>query len=184
MPDYRVVSYNGCIVNGVRYHTETHDQQRSTQNYGIWVEGEHNGKACDFYGVITDIFELTYVFDHKIVIFKWEWYETEERKKRVRTENHITSINIGSKWYRNEPFILANQAKQVYYLRDDKFGSNWKVVEKVYHRHLWDVPEVPSEPIDECDDFSNEAYQEERSNDVNVTFGDTSIESTLTRTDT
>ena len=124
MPDYRIVSYNGCIVNGVRYHMKTHDQRRSTQNYGIWVEGEHDGKPCDFYGVITHIFEITYVFDHKVILFKCTWYDTDERKKRVRHEHHMTSINVGSKWYNNELLILAHQAKQSFYSRDDKFGSS------------------------------------------------------------
>ncbi|KAL5786944.1 hypothetical protein ACOSP7_003893 [Xanthoceras sorbifolium] len=37
------------------------------------------------------------------------------------------------------PFILAIQAKQVFYVDDPKLGLNWKVVEEMHHRGLWDI---------------------------------------------
>ena len=92
------------------------------------------------------------------------------------------SINVSWKWYNNESFIFAHQAKQLFYLHHDKFGSSWKVIEKVHHHHLWDILEVPSKHIDECEEdvrFFNDAYQKERSNDINITFGDTDIETPL-----
>ena len=81
MPDRRVFSCNGCIVNGVRYHTETWDIGRTTQNYGVWVEGEHGGSTCDFYGVVTQILEVSYILDHKVALFKCDWYDTDTKKK-------------------------------------------------------------------------------------------------------
>ena len=186
MPDYRIDRYSGCIVNGVRYHTETRDASRSTQNYGIWVEGEHNGNTCDFYGAITDIWELSYLLNHKVVLFKCTWYKTDGRNN-IREEYHLFSINVSSKWYTDQPFILANQANQVFYLRDDKLGSNWKVVQKVHHRHLWDIPKEMLENAKEFEDdvnFSSEAYQEERSDDINVTFDEAiNVDITLNRED-
>ncbi|XP_062085593.1 uncharacterized protein LOC133791692 [Humulus lupulus] len=122
MPDRRIFSYNGCIVNGVRYHTEIWDIGRITQNYGVWVEGEHGGNTCDFYGVITQILEVLYILDHKV---KME-------------------------------------------------GGD-----KVNHRHLWDIPEIILESVGAQDENSNtctEAYQEERSNDIEITFDDTNVE--------
>ncbi|XP_060974565.1 uncharacterized protein LOC133039673 [Cannabis sativa] len=179
MPDHRIFSYNGCIVNGVRYHTEIWGVGRTTQNYGVWVEGEHGGSTCDFYGVITDILEVSYIYDHKVVLFQCDWYDTDTKKKRTHQEYHITSINVSSKWYKEEPYILADQANQVLYLEDDKFGSKWRVVDKVNQRHLWDVPEVILESVDAEEDGSNsytEAYQEERSNDIDITFDESNVE--------
>ena len=40
------------------------------------------------------------------------------------------------------------QAHQVFYLNDQKNDSNWKVVQVVQNRRIWDVPEV--------DDVENE----------------------------
>ena len=56
--------------------------------------------------------------------------------------------------YENEPFILANQAKQVFYVDDLFNGPNWKVVEHFSHRHIWDIPEDVCDvqpPIEEDD---------------------------------
>ena len=38
--------------------------------------------------------------------------------------------------------ILATQAYQVFYLEDPKNGTNWKIVQVVQNKHVWDVPEV------------------------------------------
>ncbi|KAG8371561.1 hypothetical protein BUALT_Bualt13G0100800 [Buddleja alternifolia] len=57
-PDTRVKYYNGCNVNGFRFHTKDHESNKKTQNSGEVVDGEHNQKIIEFYGVITDIIEM------------------------------------------------------------------------------------------------------------------------------
>ena len=59
-----------------------------------------------------------------------------------RTDSHCTSIDVTSRWYKNDHFILPSQAKQVFYLDDTKFGETWKVVQWVKHREMYDVAEV------------------------------------------
>ena len=49
---------------------------------------------------------------------------------------------INSEWYKNEQFILTTQAKQVFYLEDPSRNRNWKVVEEVNHRKIWDHPSI------------------------------------------
>ena len=68
--DFRVCIYNGCMVHGIRYHTKSQDERRSTQNHGIRVEAEYDGEFCNFYGVIDEIWELYYLFWKKVVLFK------------------------------------------------------------------------------------------------------------------
>ena len=162
----------------MRYHTETWDIGRTTQNYGVWVEGEHGGSTCDFYGVVTQILEVSYILDHKVALFKCDWYDTDTKKKRIHQQYHITSINVSSKWYKDEPFILPDQSNQVLYLQDCKFGTKWRMVDKVNHRHLWDVPEIILESVGAQEDSNSciEAYQEERSNDIDIAFDDTNVE--------
>ncbi|XP_026384463.1 uncharacterized protein LOC113280039 [Papaver somniferum] len=125
-PDSRVKSYSGCIVNGVRFFTKSRDDIRTTQNSGLVVEEDHEGKHVDFYGILSDIIEL--------------------------------------QWYKDDPFVLAvgRQTQQVFYLDDYKFGSNWKVAERMQHRNLWDVPELEEvEEIEETETYktTEEAYQ-------------------------
>ena len=64
------------------------------------------------------------------------------RRKMIQTEKHCTSIDVSSRWYQNDHFILPSQAKQVFYLRDTKLGGHWQVVQCVQLRGVFDVPEV------------------------------------------
>ncbi|KAA0062763.1 gamma-aminobutyrate transaminase POP2 [Cucumis melo var. makuwa] len=41
-----------------------------------------------------------------------------------------------------EPVILATQAHQVFYVDNPKNGSNWKVLQVVQNKRIWDMPEV------------------------------------------
>ncbi|XP_060668913.1 uncharacterized protein LOC107433057 [Ziziphus jujuba] len=155
-PDYGIRSYSGCVVNGVRYRTKVRDDRRVTQNCGIWVVGDHDGESCDFYGVIEDILVLDYRSKHSVVLFRCAWFDTNVKKKKMITEFQITSINVTSYWYRNDPFVLASQAKQVFYVDDYKMGQHWKVVRKVHHCHLWDFPDR----LDEGDDHDADSEAE------------------------
>ena len=49
------------------------------------------------------------------------------------------SINVGSLWYKNDCYILATQARMVFYLPDTKFGPNWQVVQTFEHKHHYNV---------------------------------------------
>ncbi|XP_026450757.1 uncharacterized protein LOC113350866 [Papaver somniferum] len=163
-PDSRVKSYSGCIVNGVRFFTKSRDDIRTTQNSGLVVEGEHEGKQVDFYGILSDILELKYVYPYRVMLFKCEWFDLDPKKKRVKKDYNLTCIDVSGRWYKDDPFVLADgrQAQQVFYLDDYKFGSNWKVAERMQHRHLWDVPELEEvEEIEETETYktTEEAYQ-------------------------
>ena len=57
-------------------------------------------------------------------------------------------LNTSRFWYAQKPVILATQAHQVFYLDDPKNGSNWKVVQGIQNKCIWDVLEV--------DDVKNE----------------------------
>ncbi|XP_022894137.1 uncharacterized protein LOC111408629 [Olea europaea var. sylvestris] len=174
-PNYKIKSYRACDVNGVRYRTKSRDAGRVTQNSSIWVEVE----CCDYYGLIEEILELNYTFDHKVELFKCTWYDPNVSRKNIHTDIGITSINISAHWYENEPYVLSRQACQVFYVDDYKLGQNWKVVQKFHHRHVLDVPDN----LDERDGNDNnvehgesEAYQEISSKDVEITFELTYIE--------
>ncbi|KAJ9552450.1 hypothetical protein OSB04_016495 [Centaurea solstitialis] len=44
--------------------------------------------------------------------------------------------------YSSDPYILATQAKQVFYIEDPSENHNWRVVEDVNHRKIWDHPSI------------------------------------------
>ena len=145
-----------------------------TQNSGICVSGEHDGEDVNFYGVLTNVVELDYLFGHKVILFKCKWFDTNHKNKKIHQDPHFTVINISSTWYENDPFVLATQACQVFYLDDYKNGQNWKVVQKVQHRHMWDILEVDNTiEVDRNFDETIEdyAYQENESCGIEWSFG-------------
>ena len=93
-------------------------------------------KRSPFYGILLDIYEFHYIKGCKAIIFKGKWFQTEPKNRRMQQYYNIISINISSHWYQEDIFILASQAKKVFYLDDLKNGSNWKVVYKVNYHHL------------------------------------------------
>ena len=136
-PSNRVRKYTCCIVNGVRFHTKERDNRRRSQNSGLVIKGGHEDNQIDFFRVLTSIIELEYIKGNRAILFECEWFETDKRKKAcIQVDDHFTSINVNHRWYKNDPYILAVQAKQVFYLNDTKFGKNWQVVQEFQHRHL------------------------------------------------
>ncbi|KAF2318350.1 hypothetical protein GH714_005670 [Hevea brasiliensis] len=166
-PDMRVAKYSGIIVNGIRFHNIERDKYRHTQNSGIVVKGEHNSKEIDFYGELTDIIELEHCHGNCVYVFKCNWWNIGDKKNGSRTYDQLMSVNVNRKWSVEDPFVLANQASQAFYINDIKNGSGWKIVQKSYPRNVYGVPE--NEGIDnERFDFNEEPYQQYEINDGNV----------------
>ncbi|XP_058006753.1 uncharacterized protein LOC131182124 [Hevea brasiliensis] len=166
-PDMRVAKYSGIIVNGIRFHNIERDKYRHTQNSGIVVKGEHNSEEIDFYGELTNIIELEYCHGNCVYVFKCNWWNIGDKKNGSRTYGQLMSVNVNRKWYVDDPFVLANQASQAFYINDIKNGSGWKIVQKSYPINVYDVPE--NEGIDnERFDFNDEPYQQYEINDGNV----------------
>ncbi|XP_040382650.1 uncharacterized protein LOC102715326 [Oryza brachyantha] len=144
-PDKCIRSYSSCIINGIRFNTVAREKAKKTQNCGIKTAGTHNSETIDFYGMLTEIIELSYIQNsnktHSVILFRCEWYDLEGKKYRMKNDGYLKSINVGSRWYKDDPFILATQASQVFYLEDTKLGKNWRVVKDFNHRHIFDVPE-------------------------------------------
>nr|XP_043639223.1 uncharacterized protein LOC122610292 [Erigeron canadensis] len=141
LPDHRVSSYKGYIVNGVKYIVKSTDDCRRTQNCGVTVR-VHNNIEDDYYGYVDEVIELSFIKDYRVILFKCTWFDNDRRKKHVVYEPHFISIDTSRHVYKEDPFILANQAKQVFYINDSlKPNSQWKVIERINHRHLWDIPE-------------------------------------------
>ena len=69
-------------------------------------------------------------------------------------------------WYKNDLFVLAIQAQQVFCIDDYKLRSNWKVVNKIQHQHVWDVPEI--DETEESFETVDNICQENESSDIQM----------------
>ena len=160
-PDYQVRSYRGCIVNGVRFHTKECAETRTTQNSGIVVKGGYNTSDDEYYGELKNIFELCYPGRNRVYLFECDWWDTGSNTRGIRKEQGFTIVNTSRKWYESDPFILACQAAQVFYLNDPKLGGSWKVVQVLTNRNTYYIPTAIGEDNENNDqDPNNEVYQE------------------------
>lgn len=155
-PLERYSSYQSCIVNGVRFRCKEYDDTLRTQCSGVCTEGDHSSDDILYYGILIEILYLSFIFDRKVFLFHCKWYNSNPKGRSIYMDNNLTSINTSTNWYSNEPFILATQAQQVFYLLDVKRGSSWRFVQKVNHRFVYDIPEVNNQP-------HNDIFQEEES---------------------
>lgn len=138
-PLRRIRRYPGCIINGHRFRTLKRDGNKKTQNSGIVVKGEHNGEEIYFFGVLNEVIELSYLGQRTVFVFKCDWWDTGHRNGIHIDEHAFLSVNVSRTWYKNDPYILANQAEEIIYLPDTKLGKNWRVVERVQPRHIYDA---------------------------------------------
>ncbi|KAI0519847.1 hypothetical protein KFK09_007308 [Dendrobium nobile] len=168
-PYIRVNVYSGCIVNGVKFLVNQRDIRRVTQNSGVSVQGSHKDESIDFYGVLTDVVYLSYIDGNHVVLFKCKWFDLEH-KKPIVIDDDFTSINMSKTWYDNDPYVLAGQVTQVFYVQDTKLRGDWHVVQKVQHRHLFDptlLNYLNENQLNTDQLTENITYQEDEQNDIN-----------------
>ncbi|XP_059668758.1 uncharacterized protein LOC132313832 [Cornus florida] len=163
-----------CLANGPRRE----DVERSTQDSGVSLEAETICQSSErdtnqvlgkvsYYGVLKDILLLDY-HTFKVPIFDCEW---ENIRNGIKVEDGFVLVNLheGQSQFQSDPFILALQAKQVFYSREDE-TYNWYVVLKAPPRGFNDLESfeensfVSSMPLDVSrldsndDDDGNEEY--------------------------
>ncbi|XP_024010549.1 uncharacterized protein LOC112085889 [Eutrema salsugineum] len=127
-------SYTGYVVNGLRFHTTS--VQRQTQNSGVYYEATAMCRASardtsqivdlvSYYGRVVDIILLDYNVFY-IPLFRCQW---AVRGNGVKVDEGFTLVNLNQSQvsFARDPFILASQAKQIFYSREDE-SSNWYVV--------------------------------------------------------
>lgn len=145
-----VTRYSGYIVNGFRFHTYKREIRRQTQNSGVIVKGDEESGGSEYFGVLTDILELEYGGRNKIVLFKCDWWDTYNEGRGYKKEaNGLTFVNTTRHLATNEPYVLASQVEQVYYIQDNK-NPDWQMVVKTLPRNFYDIPTTnDEEPIDD-----------------------------------
>ena len=134
-PTHYVAKYHGYVINGCQYNTKDRDELRVTQNSGVSIVAttmqissakDKNpvfGELC-FYGIITEIWDLDYTM-FRIPVFKCNWVDN---KSGVKVDEFgLTLVDFTKMAHKSDPFILASQAKQVFYVQD-QLDPRWSVV--------------------------------------------------------
>ena len=147
-----VMKYEKYDVNGFRFHTETHQKGRAnpkTINTGVFTKGSD---TFDYYGRLENVYELTFNRTNKqlnLVVFKCHWFDPRGGQ-RITKSIGLVEVKPSTTYTGADVYIVAHQAKQVYYLPYpcQKAALNgWEVVFQVSpHGNL----PIPSE-----DDYNN-----------------------------
>ncbi|KAA0033158.1 transposase [Cucumis melo var. makuwa] len=130
-----VIRYSGYAINGCRYHTKSCENDRSVQNSGVSLVAktmqvssskDKNPVIRDmsFYGVIQEIWELNYN-TFNVPVFKYDWVQNSGG---VRIDElGYTLVDLNRVGHKSDSFILASQAKQVFYVEHPS-DVTWSVV--------------------------------------------------------
>src|SRR3954470_12751298 len=69
-PSSTVLIYKGYEINGNTFYTITQDQKSTNQNNGVRFDAATKSGKDIYYGYIVDIWELEYIHDFKVPLFK------------------------------------------------------------------------------------------------------------------
>ena len=139
-PDTRVRQYESCVVGDVRYNTIARDEVRKTQNSAVMSTDTHEEVTTKMYANITDIVQLQYISSfmvHRcVVLFSYRWYNLFSRIAKPKADDYFKSINVKAAYRTDEPYILANQATQIFFLEDTYARSqDWRILQKFEQRN-------------------------------------------------
>lgn len=148
------------MVNGYRFHTQSRERDRKTQNCGVVVKGVHGNNEINYYGILLDIIQIEYLGGrNNVVLFKCDWFNSDVGKGlRIDKECEIYSINVACKWYEDQQYVIASQVNQVFYIPDLQLGGSWYIIQSYTPRNAYNVPE--NQHVREA----HEVYQEEEPN--------------------
>jgi hypothetical protein len=142
---YRVKSYSGYDVNGYRFWTRRYEESRpnrKTTNSGVFTPGLD---GVEYYGTIEEIYELSFGGSKPLnpVIFKCHWFDPQVTRS-THVNLGIVEIRQDSTLPGDDVYIVAQQAKQVYYLpyacQTKEHLKGWYVVYKVSPHGKLPVP--------------------------------------------
>ncbi|KAG6519541.1 hypothetical protein ZIOFF_023035 [Zingiber officinale] len=135
-PNFIGIRYEKFISNGFRFHTKEVERKRKTQNCGVIVRATTSSYSSirdqnpisselDYYGILQNVIELDYEGGRKVILFECDWVSKGKRLKL--DEDGFMLANFTNVKRHNEPYILASQAMQVFYV-EDPVDCNWHVI--------------------------------------------------------
>nr|CAE02226.2 OSJNBb0015C06.4 [Oryza sativa Japonica Group] len=92
-PEWSATTWQGYDINGYTFHTVKQDSKCTVQNSGLRIEAPSDG----------------------VLLFRCQWVNL----RNVKVDNEgFTTVNLANNAYKDEPFVLAKQVVQVFYIVD------------------------------------------------------------------
>jgi hypothetical protein len=117
-PSFCISTFQGYEINGNTFYTIAQDQKSTNQNSGVRFDAaDDNGKKVTYYGYIEEIWELDYGPTFKIPLFRCKWFNLKDGVQ-VDPQYGMTIVDMKNLGYETEPFVLASEVAQVFYVKD------------------------------------------------------------------
>ena len=118
-PSSTILTFQGYEINGNTFYTIAQDKKSTNQNSGVRIDAtNNNGQKDTYYGYIEEIWELDYGPSFKVPLFRCKWVKLTGGGVKVDQQYGMTTVDLNNLGYRDEPFVLANDVAQVFYVKD------------------------------------------------------------------
>ena len=89
--------------------------------------------------MLIDIVELHYLSGNRVILFKCDWWVVINIGKGIKKDEYgFTCLNFERTIFTDEPFVLASQTKQVFYVQNSN-EENWHTVVEIQTRGVYDM---------------------------------------------
>src|SRR3954467_8503196 len=121
------MNYEAYDINGYTFYTEEKDMKSDYQNSGVTMESYTGNDKDRYYGRIEEIWELSYAGE-KVPMFRVRWAKSVLKEDRYFTTMVIPEAKSksagASVTAKNEPWVLASQVDQCFYITDPSKPSH------------------------------------------------------------
>ncbi|XP_066160022.1 uncharacterized protein, partial [Oryza sativa Japonica Group] len=116
-PSGSIATFQGYEINGYTFYTRAQDMKSTNQNSAVRVDAMgHDGTTATYYGAIEDIWELDYG-PLKVPLFRCQWVRLTGGGVMI-DDSGMTTVDLNKVGYSDEPFVLANDVTQVFFVKD------------------------------------------------------------------
>ena len=113
------MSFKGYEINGNTFYTIAQDKKSTNQNSGVRFDAANTNRPKDtYYGYIEEIWKLDYGRDLKVPLFRCKWVNLTGGGVMEDPQYGMTIVDLNNLAYADEPFVLANDVAQVFYVKD------------------------------------------------------------------
>ena len=128
-PNKTTSRFKKYLINGFRFRIKDINIRSKSQNSGVVVTAKTSSFASSkdnnpivgdvsYFGNVVDVIELDYYGGRKVALFKCYWIDINSNQGTKKDELGFTLVNPSCLLKTEEPFILASQAIQVFYVED------------------------------------------------------------------
>ena len=119
-PTHNVRTYQAYDINGYRFYTEEKHKKLEFQNSGVTVLSYGDEEAAvkeRYFGRIENIWELNYCGE-LVPMFRVRWAKDVVKEGRYFTTMVIPDAKSKNASAKNEPWVLASQVDQCFFITD------------------------------------------------------------------